>query len=312
MATDPGQELSSINFSNMIGSPLRAVIEAQAEAALSTVNFIKAVGFKQGTSTDPEAGNTGDPIYVTFKYPKELAPYQPFIATIATATVVIAGSGFAPNSSHAMTFAGGDGSGMAGTATADATGAIKSVTITSVGTNYTQAPTFKVTAPAAVDATATTTAIPAGTDASGTVELRVGQPEAPAVFQQMSLDVPILTILPIPFIRIEEFNLAFNAKIDSMESTQVDTSTSISGTLNVNQRWWGGSANLSVSASSQNKSVTGTEVQRSYALSITVKAIQDDMPRGMEKVLGILERAMREQPSTAPLPVPVALPAPTH
>ncbi|HXA16151.1 MAG TPA: DUF2589 domain-containing protein [Thermoanaerobaculia bacterium] len=65
MATNPGQELSSINFSNMIGSPLRAVIEAQAEAALSTVNFIKAVGFKQGTSTDPEAGDTGDPIYVT-------------------------------------------------------------------------------------------------------------------------------------------------------------------------------------------------------------------------------------------------------
>ena len=47
MAVNPGQELSSINFSNMIGSPLRAVIEAQAESALSTVNFIKAVGFKQ-------------------------------------------------------------------------------------------------------------------------------------------------------------------------------------------------------------------------------------------------------------------------
>jgi len=34
-----------------------------------------------------------------------------------------------------------------------------------------------------------------------------------------------------------------------------------------------------------------------------VKAIQDDLPRGMEKVLGILERAMREQPALAPAPV---------
>jgi hypothetical protein len=119
----------------------------------------------------------------------------------------------------------------------------------------------------------------------------------------MNLDVPILAILPIPFIRIEEFNLAFNAKIDSMESSQVDTSTSISGTLSVNERWPSGSAQLSVSASHQSKSTTGTEVQRSYALSITVKAIQDDMPRGMEKVLGILDRAMREQPSAAPLPI---------
>jgi hypothetical protein len=163
MATNPGQELSSINFRNMIGSPLSAVIEAQAEAALSTVNFIKAVGFKQGNSSDPEASNTGDPIYVTFKYPKELAPYQPFIAPTATATVVIAGSGFAPNSSPAVTLIGGDGTGMTATAKADAAGTIVSVTITNAGTGYTQAPTFKVTAPGAVAASGTTPATPAGT-----------------------------------------------------------------------------------------------------------------------------------------------------
>ena len=122
----------------------------------------------------------------------------------------------------------------------------------------------------------------------------------------MSLEVPILTILPIPFIRIEEFSLQFNAKIDSMESTQVDSSTSVSGNLSVNQRWPGGSARLSVSASHQSKSSRGTEVKRSYALDITVKAIQDDLPRGMEKVLGILERAMREQPSSGKPPVAIA------
>ncbi|HXH41878.1 MAG TPA: DUF2589 domain-containing protein, partial [Thermoanaerobaculia bacterium] len=165
---NPGQELSSINFSNMIGSPLRAVIEAQAEAALSTVNFIKAVGFKQGSSSDPEAGNTGDPIYVTFKYPKELAPFQPFIATTAKATVVIAGSGFAANSTNAVTFVGGDGTGMTGTATADASGKIASVTITSVGTNYTQAPTFTVAATAPSTGTGTTPASGTGTTGTGT------------------------------------------------------------------------------------------------------------------------------------------------
>lgn len=293
MATNPGQELSSINFSNMIGSPLRAVIEAQAEAALSTVNFIKAVGFKQGTSTDPEAGNTGDPIYVTFKYPKELAPYQPAVPASTSVSFTDHGSGFSSSPTPTVTLTPT----ATGTATVKSDGTIDSISVDS-------------STPSG-DYTFTVTGAGGTTPAKGTVTVVAAQPEAPAVFQQMSLDVPILVILPIPFIRIEEFNLAFNAKIDSMESAQVDTSTSISGTLNVNQRWPGGSANLSVSASSQNKSVTGTEVQRSYALSITVKAIQDDMPRGMEKVLGILERAMREQPSTAPLPVPVAL-SPTH
>jgi hypothetical protein len=291
MATNPGQELSSINFSNMIGSPLRAVIEAQAEAALSTVNFIKAVGFKQGTSTDPEAGNTGDPIYVTFKYPKELAPYQPAVPASTSVSFTDHGSGFSSSTPPTLSFTPNT---VTGSFKVKADGTIDSVSVDTT----TPSGDYPFTIASATGVTGTT-------PAKGTVTVVAAQPEAPAVFQQMSLDVPILVILPIPFIRIEEFSLAFNAKIDSMESSQVDTSTSISGTLNVNQRWPGGSANLSVSASSQNKSVTGTEVQRSYALSITVKAIQDDMPRGMERVLGILDRAMREQPSTAPLPVPV-------
>lgn len=289
MATNPGQEISSINFRNMIGSPLSAVIAAQAEAALSTVNFIKAVGFKQGSSTDPEASDTGDPIYVTFKYPKELAPYQPAVAASATASVTVAGAGFASATALTVTFSQAV-TGMTGTATVKGDG-VDSVTV--------------VVPPAAVTGTMTFTVNGTGvtTQATGTVTIVGAKPEAPAVFQQMNLDVPILAILPIPFIRIEEFNLAFNAKIDSMESSQTDTSTSVSGTLTANQRWPGGSAQLSVSASHQSKSTTGTEVQRSYALSITVKAIQDDMPPGMAKVLGILERAMREQPATAPLPV---------
>ena len=284
---NPGQELSSINFSNMIGSPLRAVINAQAEAALSTVNFIKAVGFKQGSNSDPEASNTGDPIYVTFKYPKELAPYQPSAA--ATATVTLDNPGDFLTGTPTLTFdapvsgltATPTVSGGKLTVTADASG----VTAGASGTA-----TFKVTGGKA--------------DASGSVAYAGPRNQTPAVIQQMSLDVPILTILPIPFIRIEEFNLQFNAKIDSMESEQVESSTAVSGNLQVNQRWPGGSARLSVSASHQSKTSRGTEVKRSYALDISVKAIQDELPRGMEKVLGILERAMREQPALAPAPVP--------
>lgn len=38
----PGQELSSLDFKNIIGGSLIAVVEAQAQAALSSVNFIKS------------------------------------------------------------------------------------------------------------------------------------------------------------------------------------------------------------------------------------------------------------------------------
>jgi hypothetical protein len=38
-------EISSIDFGAMIGGPLTAVINAQAQAAMTTVNFINSVGF---------------------------------------------------------------------------------------------------------------------------------------------------------------------------------------------------------------------------------------------------------------------------
>jgi len=43
--TNFGQELANINFKNVIGGPLLATIDAQAQAALTTINFINAVAF---------------------------------------------------------------------------------------------------------------------------------------------------------------------------------------------------------------------------------------------------------------------------
>ena len=64
----PGQELSSIDFESMIGGPLVAVINAQAQAAMTTVNFIKEVGFKKPSAMEEAGGDTTteEPIYVTF------------------------------------------------------------------------------------------------------------------------------------------------------------------------------------------------------------------------------------------------------
>ena len=94
MATNPGQELSSINFGSLIGGPLCAVIEAQTQAARSTADFIKSVGF------DPN----NNPIYVSFKYPKEVAAYQP--AVDAHVTISNPGAGYS-TTPPAVTTAGG-------------------------------------------------------------------------------------------------------------------------------------------------------------------------------------------------------------
>lgn len=44
-----GRELASLDFANLIGGPLNAVVQAQAKSAITTANFIREVGFtKEG------------------------------------------------------------------------------------------------------------------------------------------------------------------------------------------------------------------------------------------------------------------------
>ena len=214
----PGQELSSIDFESMIGGPLVAVINAQAQAAMSTVNFIKEVGFKKPSAEQDAGGDTSteEPIYISFKYPKELSPYVPAVPGNPTATPPIPAT-----------------------------------------------------------------------------------PAVPAVYETQELKVPILTILPIPFIRIELATVDFNAKINSVEYRKTNTDLKVAASLEAKAGWLWGSAKLKVSTSFQRTTQEGNSVNRTYSMAVHVKAVQDEMPAGMEKMLGILEGAITSTPVAA-------------
>lgn len=237
----PGQELSSIDFKSLIGGPLIAVVNAQAQAAMTTVNFIKDVGFQKpaikSSQSKNDAGQTELPVYVTFKYPKEIQPYKPHVAAVPQ-----------------------------------------------VGTPP-SAPGVTPVVPASADYQ------PAKPD----------QPAEPAKFEEMSIQVPILTIVPIPYLRVEEVTIDFNAKIDAVESLSIDNTLQYSETVDesVSGGYGGFQASIGISASISDKQETsaGYSVTRSYSLSIHVKAVQDEMPAGMTKVLGILEKAMTSYPT---------------
>jgi uncharacterized protein DUF2589 len=280
---NPGQELSSIDFAGMLGGPLVAVIDAQTKAALSSVNFIKSVGF------NPVDGNggPGDPIYVAFKYPKLIAPYQAAVGAgdgSLNITLISGGSGYS-GSAVTLTFTGGGASTPAtATGTVSADGVVTGLNITNVGAGYKTLP--KITFPNAT--------IPA------TIAVSINTAAVPAQVQDMKLEVPILAMLPIPFIRIEETTIDFHAKINSMEYQQVDTNLNVTGSLEVKQRWPGGAAKLNVSASYQRNTTQGSKVDRTYSMDIHIRAVQEEMPAGLEKILDILGNAMLEQPVSLP------------
>lgn len=286
---NPGQELSSIDFESMLGGPLIAVVKAQSQAALSSVNFIKAVGFKAGTSQNPEATDTSEPIYVTFKYPKEVAPYKPAVGAgdgSIDLTLVSGGTGYTSESK--VTIDPPPSGGTQATADAEVTdGVVTKLKITNVGMGYKDIPSIAIS----------------GGEGSGAVaRATVNTAAEPAQIQEMKIEVPILTMLPIPFIRIDETTIDFQAKINSMEYQKIDTNLKIDTKLEAKQRWPGGSAKLNVSASYQRTTQQGASVDRTYSMAIHIKAVAEELPAGLEKILGILENAIRSQPVAGPEP----------
>lgn len=107
--------------------------------------------------------------------------------------------------------------------------------------------------------------------------------------EEYQLSVPLLTIVPIPFIRVDEANIDFNAKLGNI--TKVETSASHDFAARFSARAKLGPFRFRISGAYQYKSnrTTDSTTTRSYTMGVQIRAVQDDMPAGMERVLSILE-----------------------
>ena len=108
------------------------------------------------------------------------------------------------------------------------------------------------------------------------------------------LTVPILTMLPIPYIRVEEVTIDFNAKINSVVESKTASSSELNTSLAVKAGWGPVSAELKCSYSNKKSASTTDKTERTYSLIIHVRAVQDELPAGLEKLLGVLENSIKE------------------
>lgn len=195
-----GEEISTISLGSIIGGAMNAIVEAQSQAANTTIQFIESVGFetKNGVKT---------PVYVDFEYARN---------------------------------------------------------------NY-------------------------------------SEKEKKNIVQTTKMKVPFLTMVPIPFIRIDDAVIDFNVKINSVEEAKTLDSNKWGGhteaTANYNGWRFKTGIKLNASISNQKKSTTSDTVKRDYSLNVRVHAIQDDMPAGVERLLNALENAgsvLEELPEEIP------------
>lgn len=175
-----GRELASLDFGNLIGGPLNAVVESQAKSAITTANFIKEVGFN----------DDGEIVNVDFTYNRR--------------------------------------------------------------------------------------------DDQGRD-------------QEFTLTVPFLTMLPIPYITVENAEIEFNAKITSTKESNMSSNFQQQVDASAGGSWWFAKASVKSKTSYQRQRSSTEKEQRTFDMRVNVKARNADTPAGTERLLTILENAIEEK-----------------
>ena len=119
----------------------------------------------------------------------------------------------------------------------------------------------------------------------------------------VTLNVPLLTIVPIPFLRIDDMTIDFTSKIteEMLRTTKRDTSVQADASISIKYSSFlspvkvGFKASVSVKHSSS--SATSNRYKTEHTININVRAVQDDLPAGMSRVLDILESSIAEPPA---------------
>lgn len=104
-----------------------------------------------------------------------------------------------------------------------------------------------------------------------------------------TIQVPFLTMLNIPSIRIEEITIDFNAKLTSVETEDTSATLGVAGTLSAGCKF----ASLKVSAAYKKTTNKGSNVEKTYSMSVHVSAVNDELPAGLEKILSLLEEEIK-------------------
>lgn len=103
--------------------------------------------------------------------------------------------------------------------------------------------------------------------------------------QETTIKVPFLTMLTIPALRIEEINIDFNAKLTSVETRNV--SSEFGASVEASGKLW--KVRFKASASYKRSTSSTTNIEKTYNLGVRVRAVNDELPAGLDRVLTMLE-----------------------
>jgi len=116
----------------------------------------------------------------------------------------------------------------------------------------------------------------------------------------VTLTIPLLTLVPIPYIGIKDIEIAFKANISAASSSQTvnrsatDVSMGMSASASVNVGVFKASTSFNASVSSKKDSTATRDSKYSveYTMDVSVRAGQEDIPAGTAKILEMLNESI--------------------
>ena len=118
--------------------------------------------------------------------------------------------------------------------------------------------------------------------------------------RMVQLNVPLLTIVPIPYIAIHDIDINFKANIsassssvsEQSSSSALDAGAEVTAGLKVGPFHMDAKMNANYSSKKDSKATQESKYSVEYTMDVAVKAGQDSMPAGLAKVLELLGSAL--------------------
>jgi hypothetical protein len=124
------------------------------------------------------------------------------------------------------------------------------------------------------------------------------QPREEGGTQPVRVEVPLITLVPLPYVRIDELDVDFKVSVGAVEPAQGAHAATGSPEESLDYLSPGSRVQLAANLSSKRDSQS-TRTSR-YAVETTMDfhlhAVQDDIPSGMQHLLSVLAEAIQVQP----------------
>lgn len=118
------------------------------------------------------------------------------------------------------------------------------------------------------------------------------------------ISIPLLTIIPIPYIAVEKVDISFKANIMASksveekqeETTGTDTNLTAQSKLGFGIFSLDAQCEASYSSKKDSKATKESRYSVEYTMDVAIKAAQDDMPAGLAKLLEVLNKSFEVTP----------------